>query len=917
MPKDTGTEHGNSLPYLDKLCKALQDLSELELTKGFVMPLLKTWGYPVVDYYGGPYEEGKDVIAWQEDELGDVALAVAQVKKFRLSAKSSSSRNLSEVLTQLSQAAENAVPNQNGQQYLPSTIYFITPFPIDTRSLQSRIHKVEDLRSKNIKIVDGPKLAAQVHQRLPNMASDLCGPEPHFERAIACQLSNHVLVQALQFAQPRAVETIYTDIDFLMGRPTTRPLLDTVFTPERLHLELEEAEWTSLREVAEELSDRLSVSILDLDADVVQARYARDRKRYDASGPLREQLDIEAREARVRQKQIRESRTDVINRATTPGSDTRAAAYELFDFQIREYETDDQVDKAFQERLTEITTLEKKLQAAPDIPTREVSQIVQLAHESADCNKGIEQIESRQRKLDDLRRPTWNVQLRTEDLAQLIVNERETLARQISAFNQRPPDSGTLTHFLASTQERMTTLGRALSNLHILKSLGGDRSLKFRSNGTRYRLAIPIRRVFETGLNVLVLGDAGAGKTTSLQAHAHGMLTSGDPDTFCIFAPLTRVVSRATGDGKPETREAEVAFLVQGICDYVNTLGTALTVAALQRVFAEPGCVVLLDGLDEVMKTAPWICHAIAHFSAEYASTVQVITSSRPFDDHLDILPFVGVTLLPFTDSQRDGFVESWFRECKIDYASTVRSHLATNLELAEVVRNPLLATILCVLAEKGVPLPNSELRLYDQRVKLLVGEYDVHKEAFRLASDRELLGRLARVIAFQLHNAQKRSASRRELLEQAHVILECCPDEAVRELALRELIQPCTILVPMTSDGKYGFGHLRYQEHLAARELAQNRALPILNLLREEWWRGALVMFAKMYEGSLVGMVRGLIERDLLEGRLAIVRAMAEVRPPSEQQVLERMLRTDELSLEERLRHVPVDMSYELLDGA
>jgi hypothetical protein len=45
-----------------------------------------------------------------------------------------------------------------------------------------------------------------------------------------------------------------------------------------------------------------------------------------------------------------------------------------------------------------------------------------------------------------------------------------------------------------------------------------------------------------------------------------------------------------------------------------------------------------------------------------------------------------------------------------------------------------------------------------------------------------------------------------------------------------------------MTEDGKVGFGHLRYQEYLAALEIQSNRAINIIEYMDQEWWRGVLV---------------------------------------------------------------------------
>ena len=50
-----------------------------------------------------------------------------------------------------------------------------------------------------------------------------------------------------------------------------------------------------------------------------------------------------------------------------------------------------------------------------------------------------------------------------------------------------------------------------------------------------------------------------------------------------------------------------------------------------------------------------------------------------------------------------------------------------------------------------------------------------------------------------------------------------------------------------MTQDGQLGFGHLRYQEYLAACEIRYNRGIDIKKLLNKSWWRGALTLFSML----------------------------------------------------------------------
>jgi hypothetical protein len=209
----------------------------------------------------------------------------------------------------------------------------------------------------------------------------------------------------------------------------------------------------------------------------------------------------------------------------------------------------------------------------------------------------------------------------------------------------------------------------------------------------------------------------------------------------------------------------------------------------------------------------------------------------------LEPLQFANIALLPFTNDQRKRFIENWFGGDG-EHVLRILKHLSERPEVAEIIKSPLLATILCVLAENDVPLPTSEVRLYDERLRLLLGQYDLHKRIRRVVTHSSNLHLVARKIAFHLHSKGKRG----EELPLIHKMAESSglpPDQC--QLAVEELVDPCNILMPVEEGGRFGFGHLRYQEHLAAEEIASNRAIPIIPLMEQEWWIGVFTLYAQM----------------------------------------------------------------------
>ena len=202
------------------------------------------------------------------------------------------------------------------------------------------------------------------------------------------------------------------------------------------------------------------------------------------------------------------------------------------------------------------------------------------------------------------------------------------------------------------------------------------------------------------------------------------------------------------------------------------------------------------------------------------------------------------------------------------------------------MVRNPLLATAMCVLQAHNVPLPTSEIRLYQEWLSLLVGVYDTHKSVHRLEFPRHQLEFLAQKIAFHLHARGCREESRGSLETFAAKVFDNVMDANNAKKVLHELVHPCNILVPMAWGDKWGFGHLRYQEYLAALELRHNRALKLSHFIDSPWWSGVLMLFAQMQD-SLAWIVDEIAEVGITEAATANLLAMLDFGPKQDQKDL------------------------------
>lgn len=254
--------------------------------------------------------------------------------------------------------------------------------------------------------------------------------------------------------------------------------------------------------------------------------------------------------------------------------------------------------------------------------------------------------------------------------------------------------------------------------------------------------------------------------------------------------------------------------------------------------------------------------------------------------NYTDEIPFTTVTLLKFTDDQREKFIKGWFLNKTTDKPEKLIEHLKKTPELSKIVRLPLLTTILCILAENDIPLPNSETRLYQDRLRLLLGQYDIHKQVSRVKSDKRHLEQITKKLAFLFHKNQTRQDSKFKIIKTLTANFEEKISPEKIELAVNELIDPCNILIPMSEDGLLGFGHLRYQEFLAAKELCNNRGVDILPFMTQSWWNGSLTIFSQLTD-DIEFIIDSALKIIPISRIYETLKEMIKVRPSKEREYL------------------------------
>jgi len=364
-------------------------------------------------------------------------------------------------------------------------------------------------------------------------------------------------------------------------------------------------------------------------------------------------------------------------------------------------------------------------------------------------------------------------------------------------------------------------------------------------------LDISAHSLFDSGCNIAIYGEAGAGKTTTLHRYAGKLFSSKNDNQIVLFMPLNRITKRINeldDDLKKSSININTPFdsLLNAFLIYKNLPPSQENRRSLlSRLNNSKKCVVIADALDEACSHAPWVINALSELPSKI-SGAQVITSSRDCVKYIKEIDFLGITLLPFTEGQLKKFIFSWIvnPEESEDLWKKILDR-----KLYEVAKNPLLATIICTIHSNKIKIPENEPEIYWKKIELLCGLYDYHKGINRTKNDKSFLERCCIKLGYQFHKNEIRETSTQEIVTFLYNSFEGSISTEKIQSAVDDLIFICNILIKQPDSENYGFEHLRYQELLAAKEIEQNRSIDMVELASQEWWKGALFLYAHYHD--------------------------------------------------------------------
>lgn len=412
--------------------------------------------------------------------------------------------------------------------------------------------------------------------------------------------------------------------------------------------------------------------------------------------------------------------------------------------------------------------------------------------------------------------------------------------------------------------------------------------------------------IFLGSSTVALLGAPGAGKSTLLDylllvlsGEVNHLLRDNLGRPWPLYARLRDL---ELAGGEPRT----IVELLRSAVPLQNAPGN-FPEEALKR----GGCVVLLDGLDEVLdpRLQAAVVKQIAALPFEFRHNRFVVTC-RVASWQQQLPQFRAYCIQELDNDGIREFVAAWYREvlrsqllqqlpqgsqeqraaaeqqafaAASERAAELWAALQANDGLLRVTRTPLILSLVALVHHRqDTKLPQGRAALYERCLQILLEEWD--RDEHLLEPRGLLLGQKLQVlqaIAPYLLLQGTMEASADELAPVLEPLLGQLNGSWSGKQLLREIWQRSGILVDQGL-GRFGFAHRALQDYLAAKHfVARNEELELLAHVGEERWREVILIAVGLAPAKRAqALVRRLLARpeDLASLELA-GRCLAEHR--------------------------------------
>lgn len=390
---------------------------------------------------------------------------------------------------------------------------------------------------------------------------------------------------------------------------------------------------------------------------------------------------------------------------------------------------------------------------------------------------------------------------------------------------------------------------------------------------------IELRSLLTRKDRLAVIGGPGCGKSTLLAYLAYALAEaglSGAPLPFelpegrksllpVLVALRGYAAYKQTCQHAPETRARNphagtlIGFILY---ELQRVSGKSLPEDFLERLLQGGGCLVMLDGLDEIVSQAErgQMRQQIDHLVDGYSKNCFLVTAREAgyqkdamFGDN-----FLRLDVKPLSPEAIAALVGKWCRLLYLEAVEDNQQDILRAIEemnrrqqakgLSALVSTPLMVTMVVAVKWGKTELPRERARLYEAAVDVILQiQYTSNDEARKEVVDwggpsSEQLEWLME-LAYRMHSGGKAGAAVSEEAVRRILREGGVPAEKVQRFV--EAVRNRGGLFEERAE-LFQFLHLSFQEYLAARWIVKQRDAALAALegcLTDSWWREVLLL--------------------------------------------------------------------------
>jgi predicted NACHT family NTPase len=271
--------------------------------------------------------------------------------------------------------------------------------------------------------------------------------------------------------------------------------------------------------------------------------------------------------------------------------------------------------------------------------------------------------------------------------------------------------------------------------------------------------------------------------------------------------------------------------------------------------------ILFLDGLDETVvgktkeeseDTYARMVGAITNIAVKYHTCPIIVTVRKAgYFQRKRLDGFTELEILEFSPQDIENFVNKWFSRYQTDekrnQAKELNNLLKRNPRIHVLASNPLLLSLIAIVYEAELDLPDRRSELYKQCADIMLAKWDASRNIKRRREFKPLYKRqLLQEVAWHFHQQGRRYFPEEELME---IIERFLPTVGLSKDQSRDILDEIANengLLKEQARHWHGFIHLTLQEYFVAQYAVENNKLSnLLEQRRAPWWREVILLYA------------------------------------------------------------------------